>query len=220
MMPSNGFRPSRFMPPEKLIILTDGTCGSTCASFTKIPQEAGMATFVGAGGIWNEGMDVASYAGGFVCNPDYLSNIAEWSNTSFPKFLTNQKWQFAWATWYSARLPSRPTQFTVQDPNYREPFWGFPHSSINSSVTTVMVSELYDKVIASSLGRLTVLNKAEGSSCSGHINDSIANLLIALCGVFGLSTLILSTVIWIKVSKDSYSTGTKDDKIQNLSLLS
>jgi hypothetical protein len=24
-----------------LIILTDGTCGSTCATFTKIPQEAG-----------------------------------------------------------------------------------------------------------------------------------------------------------------------------------
>mmetsp|Transcript_20191 Transcript_20191/g.34062 ORF Transcript_20191/g.34062 Transcript_20191/m.34062 type:complete len:609 (-) Transcript_20191:42-1868(-) len=112
-MPANGFRPSTFMPPEKLIILTDGTCGSTCASFTKIPQEAGKATFVGAGGLWHESMDVSSFAGGFVCNPSYLQNIAYWSNLTFPSFLTNQAWQFGWAAWYSAKLPSRPVQFTV-----------------------------------------------------------------------------------------------------------
>jgi hypothetical protein len=122
-MPANNWRPPKFMPVEKLIILTDGTCGSTCASFTKIPQEAGKATFVGAGGLWDEGMDVSSFAGGFVCNPDYLQNIANWSGTTFPKFETNQRWQFGWATWYSAKLPSRPVQFTVQDPNYREAFW-------------------------------------------------------------------------------------------------
>jgi len=34
------------MPPNKLIILTDGTCGSTCATFTKIPQEAGEKLLV------------------------------------------------------------------------------------------------------------------------------------------------------------------------------
>ena len=85
------------MPPEKLIILTDGTCGSTCASFTKIPQEAGLATFIGVGGLWGEPMDVSSFAGGFVCNPEYLSNIAAWSITVFPTFLTNQRWQFGWA---------------------------------------------------------------------------------------------------------------------------
>ena len=113
-MPSNGFRPPKFMPPEKLVILTDGTCGSTCASFTKIPQEASKATFVGAGGLWMQSMDVSSFAGGFVCNPDYLQNIATWSNLTFPKFLTNQAWQFGWAAWYSARLPSRPVQFTVR----------------------------------------------------------------------------------------------------------
>lgn len=122
-MPANNWRPPRFMPVEKLIILTDGTCGSTCASFTKIPQEAGKATFVGAGGLWDEGMDVSSFAGGFVCNPEYLQNIANWSGTTFPKFETNQRWQFGWATWYSAKLPSRPVQFTVQDPNYRQAFW-------------------------------------------------------------------------------------------------
>ena len=122
-MPYGNWRPPRFMTPDKLLILTDGTCGSTCASFTKIPQEAGKATFVGAGGLWDQGMDVSSFAGGFVCNPDLLQNIANWSNTTFPKFATNQRWQFGWALWYSAKLPSRPVQFTVQDPDYREAFW-------------------------------------------------------------------------------------------------
>mmetsp|Transcript_24457 Transcript_24457/g.40746 ORF Transcript_24457/g.40746 Transcript_24457/m.40746 type:complete len:304 (+) Transcript_24457:582-1493(+) len=153
-MPADGFKPARFMPPEKLLILTDGTCGSTCAAFTKIPQEAGKATFVGAGGIWGDSMDVSSFAGGFVCNPDYLSNIATWSNTTFPQFATNQRWQFGWAAWYSSKLPSRPAQFTEQDPDYREAFWGFPHTSIDAAVTTAMVSSLYDRVIYSSLARL------------------------------------------------------------------
>jgi len=52
--------------------------------------------------------------GGFVCNPDYLAYIANASGTIFPSFLTNQRWQFDWATWYSAKQPSRQTQFTVQ----------------------------------------------------------------------------------------------------------
>lgn len=99
-MPTLSFRPSKFLPPDKLIIMTDGTCGSTCASFTKIPQEAGKATFVGVGGIWDEGMDVSSFAGGFVCNPSYLQNIATWSGVTFPKFLTNQRWQFGWVRLY------------------------------------------------------------------------------------------------------------------------
>lgn len=176
-MPSNGFRPSIFMPPEKLVILTDGTCGSTCASFTKIPQEASKATFVGAGGLWRESMDVSSFAGGFVCNPSYLQNIASWSNLTFPAFLTNQAWQFGWAAWYSARLPSRPVQFTAQDPDYREPFWGFPHSSIDENVTTAMVSALYDRVIDSTLSRLAGSVEYSTSGCSaGDDDDGTSNI--------------------------------------------
>ena len=153
-MPANGFRPPKFMDPEHLIILTDGTCGSTCASFTKIPQEAGKATFVGAGGLWDQSMDVSSFAGGFVCQPAYLQTLASMSGLTFPKFLTNQRWQFGWAAWYSAKLPSRPVQFTEQEPDHRVPFWNFPHSSVSLDTTTEAVSSLYDTVIGSTLTRL------------------------------------------------------------------
>jgi hypothetical protein len=208
-MPANGWVPPRYMPPEKLVILTDGTCGSTCASFTKIPQEHGKATFVGAGGLWDQSMDVSSFAGGFVCNPDYLWNIANWSGTTFPKFATNQRWQFGWAAWYSAKLPSRPIQFTSQDPDYREAFWGFPHASINSTVTSDMVSALYDRVIDSTIARLAgdVLFSQSGCSSSDN-NDSgktqLEKTLIGLTVSLAiLAVVLIGVVVWlVKKQKD------------------
>lgn len=99
-------------------------------------------------------MDVASFAGGFVANPDSMADIAAECGQSFPKFLTNQHWQFDWAVWYSEKFPTRPAQFVVTEPDYHEAFWGFPHASISADVTTEMVSALYDRVIASSVARL------------------------------------------------------------------
>lgn len=211
-MPSDGFRPAKFMPPEKLIILTDGTCGSTCASFTKIPQEHGKATFVGAGGLWDQSMDVSSFAGGFVCNPDLLWNIANWSGLTFPKFATNQRWQFGWAAWYSAKLPTRPIQFTSQDPDYREAFWGFPHSSINSSVTTEMVSALYDRVIDSTINRLAgdVIYSTSGCTNNNDDDDKYTGLEKTLIGIiiaFSVAIVILiGVVVWMMKEKSKYGT--------------
>jgi hypothetical protein len=200
-MPANGWTPPRFMPPEKLVILTDGTCGSTCASFTKIPQEHGKATFVGAGGLWDQSMDVSSFAGGFVCNPDLLWNIANWSGVSFPKFATTQRWQFGWAAWYSAKLPTRPIQFTSQDPDYREAFWGFPHSSINATVTTEMVSALYDRVITSTIARLAAEATFAKSDCSSSDDSGMSQLEKTLLGLtisFGVVALVLAVVVvWL-----------------------
>lgn len=152
-LPRN-FKPKKFLPADKLVFVTDGLCGSTCACFTRIPQEHGYATLVGVGGLWEESMDVSSFAGGFVSNPDVMSEIAEESGLTFPKFLTNQHWQFDWAIWYSTKFPSRPAQFVVTEPDYRESFWGFPHASVDSTTTTAMVSTLYDRVIQSTLVRL------------------------------------------------------------------
>jgi hypothetical protein len=142
------FKPKQFMTPDKLILLTDGTCGSTCACFTKIPSEHQKVTIVGAGGLWAESMDVSSFAGGFVANADSMGDIAKEAGIEFPSFQTDQHWQFDWAVWYSTKFPSRPAQFVANEPDFREAFWGFPHASIATEVTTLMVSNLYDNVIA------------------------------------------------------------------------
>ncbi|GMH99466.1 hypothetical protein TrVE_jg3862 [Triparma verrucosa] len=183
----NGWAPKKFMPKEKLIILSDGTCGSTCASFTRIAQEANKATFIGAGGLWKEEMDVASFAGGFVCQPLYLATMAAQAGLStFPQFITNQYWQFGWAAWYSQIQPSRPVQFIEQGPDHRLGFWQFPHASVNSSVTTSATSALYDEVIADSISRISV--EAEAKNCNnknGVYIGFISFLSVALCGLAG-----------------------------------
>eukprot|EP01039_Chlorochromonas_danica_P003097 gene3097-3388_t len=201
-LPVPDFRPSKFLPKEKLLIVSDGTCGSTCASFTKIPQEDDTATLIGVGGLWNENIDVASFAGGFVCNPSYLQAIAEATGTTFPKFLTNQNWQFAWSTWYSRKQPSRPTQFTEQNPLYREAFWGFPHASISSSVTTAMVSTLYDQVIAGGIARLATVNEAnsQDNDDTCFFSDGIGYGLIA--GISVIAAVLVFLLITIRVAPD------------------
>jgi hypothetical protein len=221
-MPPSTWRPPRFLPADKLVIISDGTCGSTCASFTKIAQEANRATFVGIGGIWDQGMDVASLAGGFVCNPDYLFNMATWSGITFPKFLTNQHWQFGWATWYSAKQPSRQMQFTVEDAQYREAFWGFPHSSINATVTTAMVSSLYDRVIASQLHRLAQAAVPDSTSCSDEEHE--ANLFMMLSiATSVVAVLAISVVVYLlfskKASNKSYSVLDASDNALQTNLI-
>eukprot|EP00300_Choanocystis_sp_HF-7_P021851 c20957_g1_i1.p1 GENE.c20957_g1_i1~~c20957_g1_i1.p1 ORF type:complete len:678 (+),score=128.45 c20957_g1_i1:265-2034(+) len=141
------FVPTRFAPPEDLVFLTDGTCGSTCASFSKIAQEAKKATLVSLGGLWNLPMDVASFAGGFVCNPGLLDQIANKFGQKFPQFETSVRWQFDWAVWYSKLQPSRAIQFTFQNADVRIPFWDFPHPSIAVDSSAKAVSDLYDSLI-------------------------------------------------------------------------
>jgi len=62
-----GYTPKKFMPADRLILITDGQCGSTCSNFAKIPQETGHATIVGAGGLWEEGMDGECTVYRFLC---------------------------------------------------------------------------------------------------------------------------------------------------------
>jgi len=182
-MPS-GFTPKKFVDPDKLIILTDGTCGSTCASFTRIAQEAGVATFVGTGGLLDQEMDVASFAGGFVCNPGLLYNMTmQIGATPFPLFNTKQSWQFGWAAWYSKRLPSRPVQFTEQEPDHRVGFWSFPHVTVSETTTSDAVTNLYDQTISDTLVCLAAEN-----TCSN--SDSVWIALVATLCVIVLTLLI------------------------------
>ena len=98
------------------------------------------------------------------------------------------------AAWYSAKLPSRPVQFTDQEPDYREAFWGFPHASIDPTITTDMVSTLYDRVISSTLTRLAG-EIIPSDSCPSHTSESTVTALIVLCSIFG-GLLILSGIYY------------------------
>ena len=99
------------------------------------------------------------------------------------------------AAWYSAKFPSRAVQFTEQDPDYREAFWGFPHISIDSTITTDMVSTLYDRVISSSITRLAG-EIIPSESCPSHTSESTVTALIVLCSLFGGLLIISAIYYW------------------------
>ena len=146
----------------------------------------------GVGGLWDQVLDVSSFAGGFVCNPTLLQTIANMSNVAFPKFVTNQFWQFGWAAWYSERLPSRPMQFTEQEPHHRVPFWSFPHRSVPANTTTAQVSGLYDRVIEDNIARLAAA--VPQGECEKADDGWMKTLLVVVgmaIGVGGLCFLCL-----------------------------
>ena len=64
---------------DKIIVLTDGTCGSACAYFsTKLKQDK-KAWIVSAGGVLGQDMDISSFAGGNVEDWDsYVNSIQSW----------------------------------------------------------------------------------------------------------------------------------------------
>lgn len=59
---------------DRLIFVTDGTCGSTCACFTlrALEGDAGLFLFMGGDPTSQENGAVASFAGGSVMSFDYL----------------------------------------------------------------------------------------------------------------------------------------------------
>jgi hypothetical protein len=190
---SPSFAPPGILASSKarVTILTDGTCGSTCASFSKTAQEADTAHFVGLGGLWDMPMDVASFAGGFVSNPGYLQTMAQLASLPpFPQFITSVGgWQFAWAVWYSQRFPDRPIQFTQQAPDSRLPFWNFPHVSVPSAVTSAAVSLLYDQAVTDTLARVKL---AQPSTTSDSGSRAWRVAFVVTTVVLGGSSVVLA----------------------------
>eukprot|EP00123_Amoebidium_parasiticum_P014676 comp22594_c0_seq1/m.34623 comp22594_c0_seq1/g.34623 ORF comp22594_c0_seq1/g.34623 comp22594_c0_seq1/m.34623 type:complete len:868 (-) comp22594_c0_seq1:549-3152(-) len=51
---------------KELVVLTDGTCGSACSTFTSQLAASGLATLVSVGGRKGEPLDFASFNGGYM----------------------------------------------------------------------------------------------------------------------------------------------------------
>lgn len=121
------------------------------------------------------------------------------------------------ATWYSARQPSRPIQFISQDPNYRQPFWGFPHASISPTVTTALVSSLYDSLINASVNSLAAAALPTPSVCPSvnvsPFSETLTISLFALSGFLGVVLIVVTFSYWCSMSgKYSGKSSPSDDK--------
>lgn len=91
-------RPNITFPRERILVLTDGTCGSTCATFMHRLQATGTyAKVAGVGGITLAPLVTSSFAGGFTSHLSTLNSLFL-EEDQIPEFPTNGGLPgFAWA---------------------------------------------------------------------------------------------------------------------------
>jgi len=146
-------RPYKFPKKTELMVLTDGTCGSTCATFAINLNENDLATTVGVGGISQYTMAVSSFAGGSVSNLGVFAYLGNMTGMTVPQFLTSASWQWTWFELYSKIYTNDAVQFVMQNPTLRLPWWDFPSPLKPNSLIAKQLSELYNLAIAE-LGNL------------------------------------------------------------------
>jgi len=138
----------KFPKKSELVVLTDGTCGSTCATFVINLNENDLATTMGVGGISQYTMAVSSFAGGSVSNLKVFEQLGNMIGVTVPQFLTSATWQWTWLELYSKIYPNDAVQFVMQNPTLRLPWWDFPSPMKANSLITKQLSELYDIAMA------------------------------------------------------------------------
>ena len=119
------------LPPQNIIFLSDGLCGSTCACTSKRAQEAHAGIVVGVGGLLTNPpseMDVASFAGGSVSDNSYMESFLEREDYSLEKGIpypmpTNAVFRFAFEEVFGWDGNETPLEFVLNSVDLKLPYW-------------------------------------------------------------------------------------------------
>src|SRR5690606_23268447 len=108
-----------------LIILTDGSCGSTCGMFVSLMQYLKKAKVVSVGGIKGQKMDVASFKGASVLSYQDIQNLNKQLQATCPvsnpiKNMPSPSIGFtvSWMEMYPWTPPISAYERSKQDTNY------------------------------------------------------------------------------------------------------
>ena len=121
------WNPKFLFSPSKVLILTDGTCGSACALFARNIQERSEAKTMVVGGILGEPQMVASFIGGLVYDlPTLLEELKLLKLLDSPlapkPFLTSANLRFTlWEQypWEHRKNPPIPAEFVFEAADHR-----------------------------------------------------------------------------------------------------
>lgn len=146
--PGKGADALPWFAPEDLLILTDGQCGSTCATFVGYLQEHGRARVAGVGGLKHQELQSQSFAGGFVTNVDAVNSLlAAAGEPLVPDFPTKVGWQFTWGELYSQEETDDPVQFVNLPTDFNVDYWAYDpadESTWEALYETVIASGAFD----------------------------------------------------------------------------
>jgi hypothetical protein len=150
---------------SKVVVVTDGTCGSACSQFLSKPMADGLVTTVSYGGIQGETMDTSSFCGGNV--EDWTSFVNSASGLSpalrFTPGASESRFNFAETYNPGASLPR---EFTLLAASKHSDFW--PDLGLTDSARTTM----YDYVINSVLS--TAITQPTSITCRTAVQGSLS----------------------------------------------
>lgn len=110
--------PSQYF--DKIIVLTDGRCGSSCAYFVSQLRENNKVRIVSYGGLYGEPLATSSFAGGNVYTWDYVRSVV----TTVPANPYSSYVAFNVRENFSpASYPSTPRQFERLEADWYLPIW-------------------------------------------------------------------------------------------------
>lgn len=129
----NGFDNPFFEPYkyyfDRVIVVTDGTCGSACSLFVSLLQQMkSKVVVVSYGGLYrsSETMDTSSFAGGNVLEWGLISTLTEYfgNHPNMPKqFPTSANARFNYHEYYTTRDAKIPREFTKMEADYHVHQW-------------------------------------------------------------------------------------------------
>jgi len=115
---------------EKIIVLTDGICGSSCSQFTSKLRYHGKAAIVGQGGIVGQPMESSSFTGGNVQDWIPLVQSMQGLIPGFSQLPTSAKMRYNYREEYLGNEQT-PREFQRIVPDARIDDWSAPFLATN-----------------------------------------------------------------------------------------
>ena len=177
---------------DKILIVSDGRCGSACSYFISKLRIANKARVMTYGGIWGKQMDSSAFAGGNVYEwSSFVTDLASYGTFSWAKQLpTSAVTAFNFREMYNPG-ESYPRQFTPMYADWVLPYWDplLGSTSLSDSSQKEALATLYASA-------LTVFDKIPSGLLGTNSNKALA-IVLALVGIAIAGALTAALVIAI-----------------------
>ena len=145
----------------RVVLITDGTCGSACSMFETSIVNDNAGTIVSFGGILGQPMDTSSFGGGTVLEwSDYISALTPQLRAQLPAsdFITTASARFTASEFYGP-FQGLPREWIRNPAPYSLPFW-------MTSVDVEDMLQLYEYIIDNIVPNVPVIPVGPENFCT------------------------------------------------------
>lgn len=179
---------------DKILIITDGRCGSACSYFISKLRTADKVRVLSYGGHWGQPMDTSAFSGGNVENwANFLPNLRKEHN------ITGLPWMTPLPTTGIATFNFRemynpndtiPRQFLRMPADYILPYWdplrAIIANDLNDAASKAALATLYNSALA-----------AFDTMPAGLLGTNSSALLLAVIALICIIVAVTTTIVII-----------------------